>query len=66
MPEKSGFPSAVRGVAADMSTLPSALRGAPPAEWRIHCASRELDASATIMKTVTTTETERLELAMQA
>ena len=29
IPEKSGLPSAVRGVAADMSTVPSALRGAP-------------------------------------
>ena len=29
IPEKSGLPSAVRGVGADISTVPSALRGAP-------------------------------------
>ena len=36
IPEKSGLPSAVRGVAAAMSTVPSALRGAPALGYRIH------------------------------
>jgi hypothetical protein len=29
IPEKSGLPSAIRGVGADMFTLPSAFRGTP-------------------------------------
>src|SRR5262245_46799481 len=46
MPEKSGLPSAVRGAGADMSTLPSTLRGAPGCGWLIHWAANGVEASA--------------------
>src|SRR3954464_11634288 len=38
IPEKSGFPSAVRGAGASISTLPCASRGAPAAGCVGHCA----------------------------
>ena len=36
MPEKSGFPSGVRGVGADRLTVPSAFRGTPVVGYRSH------------------------------
>src|SRR5579862_2530255 len=39
-PEKSGFPSGVRGVGAFMSTLPSDVLGSPE-EYLGHCANSE-------------------------
>src|SRR5215467_1678879 len=39
IPEKSGLLSAIRGVGADMSTLPSAFRGTPAVGYLTHCAA---------------------------
>src|SRR5262245_36819646 len=41
MPDKSGFPSAVRGVGAFMSGLPSRVLGTPAVGYVTHCAYRE-------------------------
>src|SRR5215510_4665532 len=38
VPEKSGLPFDIRGVAAVMSTLPSAFRGAPAVGYLTHWA----------------------------
>ena len=38
MPEKSGLPSAVRGVGASMSALPLSSRGIPASGYFGHCA----------------------------
>src|SRR5688572_6754721 len=38
-PEKSGLPSAVRGVGADMFTLPAAVLGTPGVGYFNHCAT---------------------------
>src|SRR4051812_48836384 len=43
IPEKSGFPSAIRGVGAAMFTLPSAFRGTAAVGYLIHWAVREVD-----------------------
>jgi hypothetical protein len=49
-PEKSGFPSAVRGVGASISTLPWASRGSPASGYFGHCAAIEAE-QATMMAT---------------
>jgi hypothetical protein len=48
-PEKSGFPSASRGVAADKSTAPLGVRGAPGLGYLYHCepSSADVPANAT-------------------
>jgi hypothetical protein len=38
VPEKSGLPSAVRGVGASMSALPLSSRGIPASGYFGHCA----------------------------
>src|SRR6185295_19197034 len=43
IPERSGLPSANRGVGAVMFTLPSAFRGTPALGYLIHWAAREVD-----------------------
>src|SRR5215471_9670275 len=44
IPEKSGFPSASRGAGADMSTAPSALRGARAVGYCTHWATDSEEA----------------------
>src|ERR1700682_5335297 len=39
MPDKSGWPLAFRGVAADMFALPFGSRGMPALGWSCHCAA---------------------------
>src|SRR4030095_3669553 len=48
MPEKSGFPSRVRGVDAVRLTLPSRVRGTPAVGYFNHCASEGVSAQKTI------------------
>src|SRR5438093_13217672 len=45
-PEKSGLPLASRGVAADKSTSPLAVRGAPGVGYFAHCAINRTAAAA--------------------
>src|SRR5436190_2695884 len=49
LPERSGFPSGVRGVGASMSTRPCASRGTPGAGYFGHCAGSETEHAVTIM-----------------
>src|SRR5262245_11351664 len=50
IPEKSTFPSAVRGVGASRTGLPSAVRGTPGVGYDAHCAPN-VDDTATAMAT---------------
>src|SRR4026209_1375920 len=52
MPERSGLPSAVRGVGALRFTLPSAPRGTPGGSRLSHCA--ETEGEQTVAMTATT------------
>ena len=51
MPEKSGLPSAVRGVGASMRTLPCASRGTLGSGYFGHCAPTEMEQAATMHTT---------------
>src|SRR5437867_10836566 len=44
MPDRSGFPSAVRGTGADRFGLPSGVRGIPGVLKSSHCAARGVDS----------------------
>ena len=46
MPEKSTFPSGVRGAGASRIGLPSAVRGTPGVGYDGHCALNEADMAA--------------------
>ena len=49
-PERSGFPSGVRGVGASSLTRPLEARGVPVAGYGGHCADTDAETSATIPK----------------
>src|SRR6476619_3105268 len=56
VPERSGLPSAVRGVGAERSSLPSAVRGTPAVGYFSHWAPKGTASGAEIAtaKTATT------------